>query len=120
MLVQDRCTCGGAPGIAARPRSGAVMPLMSRPVNLTVHRRRPVLVTVAVLIALLVGYAAVAVTRASAASPLLSQGKRPSSVVLHDQGDNAHVERGSTVTIGISGTYGTGNCQSAPPARRHR
>src|SRR6266545_4959331 len=32
-----------------------------------------------------------------------------SSVVLHDQGDNAHVERGSTVTIGISGTYGTGN-----------
>src|SRR6266511_135454 len=75
MLVQDRCTCGGAPGIAARPRSGAVMPLMSRPVNLTVHRRRPVLVTVAVLIALLVGYAAVAVTRASAASPLLSQGK---------------------------------------------
>ncbi len=51
------------------------MPLMSRPVNLTVHRRRPVLVTVAVLIALLVGYAAVAVTRASAASPLLSQGK---------------------------------------------
>src|SRR6266498_5747258 len=75
MLVQDRCTCGGAPGISARPRSGAVMPLMSRPVNLTVHRRRPVLVTVAVLIALLVGYAAVAVTRASAASPLLSQGK---------------------------------------------
>src|SRR6266540_1227516 len=66
MLVQDRCTCGGAPGIAARPRSGAVMPLMSRPVNLTVHRRRPVLVTVAVLIALLVGYAAVAVTRARA------------------------------------------------------
>src|SRR6266498_3716385 len=75
MLVQDRCTCGGAPGISARPRSGAVMPLMSRPVNLTVHRRRPVLVTVAVLIALLVGYAAVAVTRASAVSPLLSQGK---------------------------------------------
>src|SRR6266545_2691431 len=32
-----------------------------------------------------------------------------SSVVLHDQGDNAHVERGSTVTIGVSGTYGTGN-----------
>src|SRR6266542_2360863 len=57
MLVQDRCTCGGAPGIAARPRSGAVMPLMSRPVNLTVHRRRPVLVTVAVLIALLAAYA---------------------------------------------------------------
>ena len=44
-------------------------------VNVMVHRRRPVIATVAVVIALLVGYTAIVVNRASAASALLSQGK---------------------------------------------
>jgi hypothetical protein len=32
-----------------------------------------------------------------------------SSVVLHDQGANAYIASGSAVTVGISGTYQTGN-----------
>jgi hypothetical protein len=62
---------------------------MSRPVNIMVHRRRPVLVTVAVLIALLVGYTAVAVNQASAANALLSQGKPATASSVENAGTPA-------------------------------
>jgi hypothetical protein len=54
-----------------------------------VHRRRPILITVAALIALLAGYAAVTVTQAGAASALLSQGKPVTASSVENAGTPA-------------------------------
>src|SRR5256886_10629544 len=59
---------------------------MSRHVKLIVHRRRPILVGLAALIALLAGYLAVAVHQASAASALLSQGKPATASSVENAG----------------------------------
>jgi hypothetical protein len=75
------------------------MPLMSRTVNLALSRRRPVLVSVAVLMALLVTYAVIAVRHASAASPMLSQG-RP---VAASSVENA----GTPASAAVDGNTGT-------------
>src|SRR2546430_2266522 len=59
---------------------------MSRHVKLIVHRRRPILVGLAALIALLAGYLAVAGHHASAASALLSQGKPATASSVENAG----------------------------------
>src|SRR3989442_1602078 len=55
-------------------------------VNVMVHRRRPVIATVAVVLALLVGYTAIVVNRASAATALLSQGKPATASSVENAG----------------------------------
>src|SRR2546421_5497128 len=68
-------------------------------VNVMVHRRRSVIATVTVVIALLVGYTAMVVNGPSGASPLLSQGKpAPASSV-----ENA----GLPASAAVDGNTGT-------------
>src|SRR5256884_761693 len=59
---------------------------MSRHVKLIVHRRRPILVGLAALIALLAGYLPCAVPQASAASAMLSQGRPATASSVENAG----------------------------------